>query len=104
MKADEIKLHFQKLNEQRIEMALTDDISAQLRNAFDANVKGNDLAKQAGNQFSMAVKFAMSAETQAKEGEEKAKFLGVDASKFTSLKKEAMDYLKLANQNAKKYS
>ena len=104
MKAEEIKLAFQKVNESKIELALTDDISALLRQAFDSSSKGVDLVKQANAQFSASIRFAQSAEMQAKEGEDKAKFLGIDASKFTALKKEATDYVKLASQNAKKYS
>ena len=52
----------------------------------------------------MAARFAAAAESSAKDGEERAKFLGVDSARFTSLKKEALDFLKLANQNVKKFS
>ena len=104
MKAEEIKLHFQKLNKQKIELALVDDIAAELRKAFEANQSGANFAKQAVSQFNVAARFAAAAESSAKDGEERAKFLGVDSARFTSLKKEALDFLKLANQNVKKFS
>jgi hypothetical protein len=104
MTVEQIKLELQKQKEQRIEMALTDDISVKLRNSFDALSRGNDLMKQAVSQFNVAVGQAQGAEIDAKEGEEKAKFLGVDASRFTSLKKEANDLFKTANSNVKKFS
>lgn len=104
MKTEEIHFAFKKNQESKIEMALTDDISTQLKSAFESNSRGADLVKQANNQFGAALRFAQAASMSAKDGEDKAKFLGLDASKLTSLRKQADDFMKLAGQNVKKYS
>lgn len=100
MKAEEIKLAF----EANIKLALVDEIQSKLSQAQSANTKGADLVKQANSNFNQALGLANSAFLSAKDGEDKAKFLGLDASKLTALKKDADNYMKLASGNVKKYS
>jgi hypothetical protein len=102
MKAEEIKLHFQKLNEQRIELALIDSAEKNIGAIYDDIQRSKVILSQAGNQVESILKNVIlkanaNIDSLAK-GEQMAKELGVDSSKISDLKSRSQKSISTANE------
>jgi len=85
MKAEEIKLHFQKLNEQRIEMALIDDIKKQQIKVNDTEnkalselKKGISILENSSKIYDLTIKETVSLISEIDKARGMSKQLGVD--------------------------
>jgi hypothetical protein len=98
MKAEEIKLHFQKLNEQKIELNLVNDIDSQIENGNKLMTEYNDFQKRADLSAKMAENSAKRAVELSQKALSQAKELGVDTKIFESRLSMAKD---LASRSSK---
>ena len=88
MKADEIKLHFQKLNEQRLEFALVDEIKKNATKFEGINANASSLYNQTVIRFREGLDLLVQTEKMINDGILKLKELGVEDKQFLSYKNE----------------
>jgi len=88
MKAEEIKLHFQKLNEQRLEFALVDEIKKNATKFEGINAHASSLYNQTVVRFREGLDLLVQTEKMINDGILKLKEIGVEDKQFLSYKNE----------------
>jgi len=101
MKAEEIKLHFQKLNEQRLEFALVDDLKKEL-SALQSmgGSKASEISSISSSLLSGKT-VALSLSQKAEKAITQAKELGIDSAQFDFINKSAIAYARVLDLTAK---
>jgi len=97
MKAEEIKLHFQKLNEQRIELALIDDAEKELYKGISIFNQSRQAVTKETLKFKESVSIFENSLKQYNLFITKAKEIGVDPKKGIDGVNSVNQYIKDAN-------
>jgi hypothetical protein len=90
MKVEEIKLHFQKLNEQKIELALLDDLKKSASKFEPLMAKSLSLYNQTVASFKDAQSVLDDSEKLVDSGIAKTKELGIEDKLFSGFKNEIL--------------